>query len=723
MADTPVNTLEVVTPGSADTLLGERNGEFKRFSVGPLKQSEQNAKASEVAAAASATTALSARDGAMAVQNLRPDTATAIADVSIPNNGYFSTPGTLPGEAAIIWQKVGGAAVDTSIRIPSKATVDGLQKLIPSIALWHELTVDSAGKPVRGEMKDGSRWEARAGVLTQVAAPPRQVSGHAQYDELAVAGLFKAPGIAITAPTIAMWRNLTVDSTGRIVSGEKVDGSQWQAIGGVLKQTSTPIPGNSTAALIYPTIGPWAEVLLDATGRVIYGTQHDGSVWQASRGALVQVVGSGSAVQGSQAFDFDVASGSALLDAADPASTSSVDLLVIIVGQSWAGGYSYDAGDVTVTTVPQHPGYALKLSAGIEPNGVNAASYVDLCETDRPGTSKETPASGMADVIMRGLQARFGRKPRMIFAISATGGQPYVGLKRGSADYGETLRIVSNCIAISAAQGRKVIVPFIGMWHGEQDFSNGTSRAMYARALDQLVEHYNEDIPRLTGQTAPVRLYVPQMSYRIPLSVGKPSATALAQLDAMRRNPLIRCAGPQYQSPGDDGGGHLKGVGYRMSGSLCGQSVLDDYFGPYAEPLYVLEAWWVSSTVARFRYSKPIAIDLSDSMVVVSTLGAGKGVDFTDGSVTPPAITGIALAAGTTDTLEVTLAGAPAGKRPRFFIAARASDIGGGVSGSGATFGNRSAIRSTTPYFNDALIARDLYHWACQEQIELPPVI
>lgn len=69
MADTQVNTLEVLAPTSSDTLIGERAGEFKRFTLGPLKQSEDNAHASELAAGASATAAAAARAQAEAARD------------------------------------------------------------------------------------------------------------------------------------------------------------------------------------------------------------------------------------------------------------------------------------------------------------------------------------------------------------------------------------------------------------------------------------------------------------------------------------------------------------------------------------------------------------------------------------------------------------------------------------------------------------------------------
>jgi hypothetical protein len=574
---------------------------------------------------------------------------------------------------AIEYKRIDSTTSQEIARWPSLKAIDDLGASAPTIEGWAELTVDASGRPTWGKDRSGNEWEARAGAMVRLA--PR----------------------------------MTVDPDG------------LHSLAASLKVTTSFVPPASMGLpVLAPALRDWRELTVDASGRPVFGVTNDGKRWRAESGFLVEEQSSG-ALPGAQEFDFDATSFSHLLDAAD-AETGNVDLLVLIVGQSWAGGYSHDDGDATVTSTAQHAGRALMLSAGVEPNGTPSTSYVDLKEAERGTSSYESPASGMADVIMQGLQSRFGRKPRIIFAISANGGKLYHELKRGSSDYRETLRMVQEAIAISGAQGRRVIVPCIALMHGENDASSNTPRSVYSRDLDQWQEHYEEDIRRLTGQTAPVRFYLSQTSYRAAVSVGNPRTTALAQLDAMKRNPMIRVAGPMYQSPGDDGGGHLKAVGYRMAGAVVGQAILDDYFGVNAEPLHVLEAWWVSSTVARLKYTKPIALETGDTLVKVSTLGNGRGVDFLDGSGSPPTVSSIAIASGTTDTLEVTLTAAPAGKRPRFFVACRSTPPSGGTGYSGATYGNRSAIRSATAFFTDSLASRTLYHWACQEEIALPPI-
>lgn len=65
-----------------------------------------------------------ARDTALALLKRYPDTATAIADGTLADLAYFSTPSPLSIEAAIIWRKVSGAAVIDS-RVPSSELLSG----------------------------------------------------------------------------------------------------------------------------------------------------------------------------------------------------------------------------------------------------------------------------------------------------------------------------------------------------------------------------------------------------------------------------------------------------------------------------------------------------------------------------------------------------------------------------------------------------------------------
>lgn len=638
-------------------MFSDNGSEYRLLSA--LGQSELFAPAAESSAARAELAqdaAELARDASFALGPKYADEATGRAAVA--DGAAFLVQGA--GSVAAIEYRRTSSTVSVEIaRYPSARAVDAIVSIVPLIEGWRDLTVDVNGRPVRGEKYDGTRWEAIGGVLTQIGTSLAYNStGLKTVSDLTVSGAFVPPvtsGVGFAGPLQDFWRELWIDANNKPVYGVKRDGSQWEAQGGV----------------------------------------------------MVQLTGSSLPVANS--YSFDTATATALLS-----ETALTDFMIIHNGQSWAEGASHDAGDATVTTAAQHAGYALMFDVGTRPGGAAVNAYADLKEAERGATSYETSLSGMADVIMRGLQTRLGRKPRIVFAIAAAGGQPYSNLKRGSASYTESLRLIARAAEISRAAGRKLVVLAQTVAHGEQDFTDGLSRSLYGRALDQWIEHMNDDIRAITGQTRPVRMYVSQVQ-RGGTSAGQPAEPALAQLYAMDRNPLIRCVGPAYQSPGSLDGAHLLAVGWRMLGCVFGYGILEDMFGPYSEPLRVVESWWASSTVFRLRYNKPIALETDDSKITISTLTpvAGKGVNFMDDAA-EISITGVSVVSG--NILEVTLATAPVSFRKKAFIAFKR---GGGGSSSGNVGGCRSGIRASTAFFTDALTGRVLYQWATHDEIRL----
>ncbi len=600
--------------------------------------------------------------------------ATATTGSAIKDNDTYLTPAASLGYLAM-WKKGVGSTVPakvfekdgtTQVMSALKDAIDRVLVVYPTIGEWLEVIVDSTGRIVAGRKFDGTTWETRAGATVQVFAP-QVVGGTPTLPTLTISGALIAPGVDTEYPTIANWASITCDNTGRIVSGMMKDGSTWATQNGALVQTS----GVSTGA--------------------------------------------------AHSFAYDYTTGLAV------PTDALTDYLVMINGQSWALGAvpAGQTGDGTVTTAAQWPGNALMFDQGAIPSGAAVAGYIDLHEQNYHG-SYETACSGMADFIMSAVNTQLGAAylPRMIFAVAALGGNAYwdnrdstYGLKPGSNTYAESVRLVQRAYDISKAAGRKLVVISQCVIHGEQDFSNSTPKALYQRALDQWRAHFEEDVKRITGQSEPVRQYVSQVQ-RGGSTAGSPALPALAALAAEARNPLIRCVGPVYQAPGGTDGAHLLARGYRQIGRIFGKFIIDDLFGPYAQPLRVIAAWWVSSTVFRLQYSKPITID-DGSHVDATGLTAGVGVDFTDGTGSPPTVSSATVTG--TDTLEVTLSSAPTGKRPQVFIAAlRPSGTGSGSGIGGYAGGARSLIRSTTSFDTDALTSVTSYHWACQEQIALP---
>lgn len=490
----------------------------------------------------------------------------------------------------------------------------------------------------------------------------------------------------------------------------------WKRIGDLLDQAAFEA-GIAATFRTGPDIeGDWDEIIFDVDGKVVSGHKRGGG------NALDLRAGSVAVAPPSSIYLFEGASGL-------QARSDDVIYMFIVMGQSLAQGYNALGSDITVTTSPEHPGAALMFDVGTRPGGRNVSSFTDLFEQDYLG-AKETICSGMADVIMTGLDAALGSKPQMLWSIAAEGGILYasqslstLGLKRGADQYKEAVRLIRRAAEIATAQGKTLIVPALLLVHGETDTGVGTARWAYRRALSQLRFDLEAEIRSITGQREPLRGYAYQPC-RGSGTAGVPSQVAESMLDGQDFDPAWRCVGPNYFAPDATGGGtpgeegvdnaHCTARGYRRIGRMFGYAVLRDLFGPWFTPMRVIDHWWVSSTVFALKYPYPVAIESDDSRITISTLGAGKGVDFVDGSVTPPAITGIAVSGSDNAAVEVTLASAPAGMRKRAFIASRYT-----VNCQGPVYGVRSGIRSSAAYDTDPTDSAQLFHWACTEHVDL----
>ncbi len=496
-----------------------------------------------------------------------------------------------------------------------------------------------------------------------------------------------------------------------MLRGVDAQGHVWRPRAGVLVRADQPgVPATEVQS------GDWAEIERDTADRFVRGLRADGSAWRAENGVVTEDLRLPTLRQG---YGFNGIYGTAALSA-----DQSVDLMILVLGQSLADGGNADAADAPVTVAAPYPGYALMV--GDMPwwaNGKLMTTYSDLREVAEPGTtigSKETVCSGMAAAMMPIFQVHLGFMPRVIFASVAIGGNAYFGgaasrngMKRGSLIYGEALNTVRSARDLSRRQGRRLMVAGAVVIHGEEDHSLGTPQHLYARGLDQWQADIDADVRAITGQADPVRFYLSQVNRG---STGRnPVPVAQAQLEAEDRNPMIRCLGPIYfvdHAAGD--GAHPTAASYRRVGLMHGTYLAHDLFGAYDQCLRVMEAWWQTSTMIRLRYPAAIAIEADDARVAISTLGAGKGVDFHDGTVSPPVVTGIAVVAS--DTIEVTLAAPPTGMRPRLFIAVRTT----GDEGMGWLTGARSGIRSDAALVTDSLDSFAVYRWAATQTISLP---
>lgn len=508
---------------------------------------------------------------------------------------------------------------------------------------------------------------------------------------------------ATPAPDQGNWYHLVRDKGLRPVIGQMKDGRIMEAQGGRLIQTGGGL--NSRPSLLD---GNPIHRLTDARGNVLLEHQRSGQfVGAIDRHKVPLLAERALGRLEVPNYAFNATNGRFYLS-----STTAIDHLILVVGQSYAEGTNELATDNPVTTVAEYPGFALMPKGGVGRGRKVFTAYEDLREIRVSNTAtKETICSGMADVLMRRFQADLAFKPRMVFAVAALGGTAYAGLKQGSQTYRDALEIVLRAREVSAAAGRQLVVSGVCVLHGEQDTALGTSTEQYARAINNWERTLGDDLMRITGQVQRPRWYLSQTGYASAQAATYVPKIPVAQMIAANRNPNICLVGAAYHQVNSGDGGHPFALWYRRIGAMFGAAIADDLYGPWHVPLSAVEAWQSASATMRVRFSKAIALETDDSRVVISTLGAGKGINFDDGSGSPPAVSGVTVVGG--DTLEVSLATPPAGYRRRILIANQAT---GSVPGN--TTGIRSGVRSAASYDTDLKDGYQHYWWACSQVID-----
>ncbi|WIA56542.1 hypothetical protein N6H05_01570 [Sphingobium sp. WTD-1] len=514
-------------------------------------------------------------------------------------------------------------------------------------------------------------------------------------------------------PLVGMFDNFTTDPDGRLVSGWIGNREFEYQAGFLVEKLRAPAPD------IVPLVGLFDHYECDSTGRLISGKEITGPTKAAVGGVVLEVGGAATvAAKPALAYGYNATTGLSF------PTEAMVVYLIIVMGQSLAGGYNSNADDNPVTTVAEHPGYALMPGANPWPEDTVFNSFSDLIEVKKDSThNKESICAGMADAIMRRMQADLGFKQQIIFANCAWGGTSYAGnpggtgLKEGGIPWRFLQNLIVNARAVAAGQGKRLEVLNACILLGEQDTTYGTTAATYRRDMVQWHTAFADIIRRLNPEQDRTPLFFVSQTDR-PKDVGAKDTdipVAMGQLTAPELSPYVRTVGPIYWT--DDSGDkvHPSCRAYRRIGQMFGHVICEDQFGRGLDPLKVIDAWWQSPTVARVRYTMPIAIEATDEKVKISNLGAGKGINFVDGSGAPPEITGIAVVADAADTIEITLAAPPAGLRPRFFIANRGTE-----AGVGRLAGGRSGIRSAAEYSTDPQDGAVLYHWACKQVVPLP---
>jgi hypothetical protein len=469
------------------------------------------------------------------------------------------------------------------------------------------------------------------------------------------------------------WTYLLLDANRKIIAGSKNDGSQWIANGtSGLVQTLSPVSsiaailsGQAAGALPLMDAGNglyWLSLVLDTNRKIIFGIKSDGSMWEAQGGAGIVQLGSASGFLPTYSTDTNWTGPSNPHNSAVygtltvvPSNGSFLDLH-IGMGQSWDYGTNSASYDATFTTSPLDGTNCLMPSQGVYAAAWNAtvtiSSLVALYENGANG-SIETWCSRAGHAIQSGFTAAALTGPKQGFVISARGGTPYIGLKRGAPTYTQMLNYISQIKTVAAAQGLTARVRSFVTLQGEND--SPTNRDEYANDMLTWRRDLDADVRYITGQAEPLFLVLIQCNE----SVGPDPNTSLANVDTMDlgapycivSHPSY-CIGPQDNAGGANAGGHFMAMGWVQFGEQIGHAILRSVYGAGHKPIRLRRgvpgAYWSAKSpyTITLSYSRPVLIDSSNA-VIDNTQLANYGFTFADQSGSPPTISTVTQQAAT----------------------------------------------------------------------------
>lgn len=324
------------------------------------------------------------------------------------------------------------------------------------------------------------------------------------------------------------------------------------------------------------------------------------------------------------------------------------------VGQSLALGsrgiVPNPAGDYTIGGVRGNlfspstpPGYADKLwtlAGGPRPANWEGTTAFEPVREYVAGVLGETPATSYMLAMRTWHERTTSIAPQLLFSISAVGGTPYSGLKKGTAPYANAISQVTTAKSIANGMSLDYVVPSISITHGESQ--SNTTRAQYVTYQIEWGTDYRIDVPAITGQAIPPTIFITQMLTGDPgvAMAGIP----LAQTDVCETVDWFIMVGPKYNEPYFDTY-HMLAPGYiNMGGREARAERLTMVSGKW-QPLKVLSAAVSGSTITLRLNNLPSGNAGTPGPI-------GKLVADTV-TVSDPGNLGFQLSAGTINTVAI----------------------------------------------------------------------
>lgn len=388
--------------------------------------------------------------------------------------------------------------------------------------------------------------------------------------------------------------------------------------------------------------------------------------------------------------------------------------IFVSFGQSNAIGTDNDV-DAVISGTATYPDNALMPGSVRVSGGGN--SLAPLVESGT-GSVKETAVSAMVNHFIREHDTTFGVKPTVVGFAAGVGGQPMMALKRGSTGYGYLLAGIEDAVrGLRERSFRKfvTVINWIGS-EGDADKFYGMTEGWWRKMALQFFRQVQQDVMERTGETLPPLVVLQPIAYNpanlhgsVPLPSGGSGALDLWDAPVLRGMLAldgvgnIRTAPPAYAYPHSTAVGdglHRNCTGHYWTGLNlakvawaeligtgwrgCRPSLAEKpYFATATQIVVPFETQGGGPDTAGGDDGTALVLDSSGDYVTTLT---NHGLEFDDGSGSPPAITAVSVDG---NRLVIDLASAPTGPRPR---------IAGGVTpttpgGVGPVDGPRMTIR------------------------------
>lgn len=251
-------------------------------------------------------------------------------------------------------------------------------------------------------------------------------------------------------------------------------------------------------------------------------------------------------------------------------------------------------------------------------------------------------------------------------------GASFNELKKGGSggEYAAAIAGVTAAKAAADLAGRAFYVVGVYFNQGEAEMNGSTSNTTYAANLAQLQADYEADINTAIGQSGRIPLFIVQKSSWAAWGTPRSTPTSTLSADGVPIGQLracldhysdgrIFCVGPDYATGYGSDGVHKPGIQYRTQGAreaVALHRVTAQRRG--WRPFYP-RACTLSGSNLDVRFWVPSGELVIDTTNIAAHPAGNYGFELTDTGGSSRTISSVARLAGTTDTVRITLSGAP----------------------------------------------------------------